>query len=191
MEVVGQLGGKTWCNLGDCDLALHLRRTELLRQGRCLSEVVADLATRLGVAHPLVPMTDAPAHGRPNRRRRSNLSGIFRASPRRASRDWRSLRRRGECGARVRQIAALADPLLRGIVVAPSNPILSTSPILAVAGLKEAIRARGVYRRGVAADRRHRRQLGRARDRPKKDVRMSGLSIAANFKASISRSSRR
>lgn len=42
------------------------------------------------------------------------------------------------------QIAALADPLLRGIVVAPSNPIVSTSPILAVAGLKEAIRARGI-----------------------------------------------
>ncbi len=145
MEVVGQLAGETWFNLGDCDLGLHLRRTQLLSQGRCLSEVVADLATHLGVAHPLVPMTDAA------------VRTVVRTADGDLTFQEYFVRRRAEPvaigvlyeGAESAApasglIAALADPLLRGIIIAPSNPILSISPILAVAGLKEAIRARGV-----------------------------------------------
>lgn len=59
-EIVGQLGGETWFNLGDRNFALHLRRTEMLRQGRTLSQVTADLRSRLGVTHRIAPMSDEP-----------------------------------------------------------------------------------------------------------------------------------
>ena len=53
-------GADTWFNLGDRDMATHIRRTELLRQGLTLSDVTQSLGSALGVAHPIVPMSDDP-----------------------------------------------------------------------------------------------------------------------------------
>ena len=60
LERLNAYGADTWFNLGDKDLATHIRRTDLLRQGYSLSEVTESLRTALGVAHPIVPMTDDP-----------------------------------------------------------------------------------------------------------------------------------
>ena len=58
LEMLGRYGGDTWFNLGDLDLATHIRRTQLLKEGLTLSEVTRELCQRLGVAHPVVPMSD-------------------------------------------------------------------------------------------------------------------------------------
>ena len=52
-------GADTWFNLGDKDLATHVRRTHLLRSGLTLSQVTASLCRSLGVLHDVVPMSDA------------------------------------------------------------------------------------------------------------------------------------
>ena len=125
MEVVGQLAGETWFNLGDCDLGLHLRRTQLLSQGRCLSEVVADLATHLGVAHPLVPMTDAAVRTVVRTARDRDLTFQEYFVRRRAEPVAIGVLYEGADKPHPRPgDRGTGDPLLRGIIIAPSNPIL-------------------------------------------------------------------
>src|ERR1700722_15545479 len=58
LEALGRLGAENWFQLGDVDLATHLFRTELLRQGRTLTDVTRDLAAALGVRATLVPMSN-------------------------------------------------------------------------------------------------------------------------------------
>ena len=58
MHVLGQLGGETWFQLGDGDLALHVERTRRLAGGEPLSAVIDDVRRRLGVATRLLPMSD-------------------------------------------------------------------------------------------------------------------------------------
>ena len=63
-QALGRLkeyGADAWFNLGDKDLATHIRRTDLLRQGCSLSEVTQSLRSALGVEHPIVPMSDDPS----------------------------------------------------------------------------------------------------------------------------------
>ena len=60
LEALGRLGAETWFALGDIDLATHVRRTELLRAGRSLSEVTSELTAHLGIAHRVAPMSDDP-----------------------------------------------------------------------------------------------------------------------------------
>ena len=50
MDAMQQLGGDTWFRLGDKDLAVHMRRTQLLQQGATLTEATADITTALGIS---------------------------------------------------------------------------------------------------------------------------------------------
>jgi LPPG:FO 2-phospho-L-lactate transferase len=145
MEAMARLGGETWFNLGDRDLALHLRRTELLRMGATLSEATREIGTRLDVRHRVVPMTDDPVR-----------TVIGTADGKLTFQDYFV---RHRCAPVATGIAydgvnqatpaawvldALVASDLAGIVIAPSNPILSIAPILTLPGLREAIRAAGV-----------------------------------------------
>src|SRR5438270_11341531 len=61
MDQLERLGGETWFRLGDLDLAMHLRRTELLADGWPASRVIAELAQRLNIdGVEILPMTDTP-----------------------------------------------------------------------------------------------------------------------------------
>ena len=60
MAALAELGGETWFQLGDRDLATHVERTRRLAAGETLSAISADFARRLGVRARLVPMCDAP-----------------------------------------------------------------------------------------------------------------------------------
>jgi len=143
MEAVAQLGGPTWFRLGDRDLATHVERTRRLRAGETPTAVTAHLAARLGVKARVLPMTDDPV-----RTTVEADAGIL------AFQDYfvreqcrpavRGLRYEGADAARMSAEveAALTAPTLAGVIVCPSNPWLSVDPILAVAGMREAI-ARG------------------------------------------------
>ena len=52
------LGYDDWISLGDKDLAVHIKRTELLKAGKTLTEVISELCNRFGVSIPIIPMTD-------------------------------------------------------------------------------------------------------------------------------------
>ena len=118
MDALAALGGETWFALGDGDLATHVERTRRRAAGEALSAITADFCRRLGVAARLVPMTDDKVR-----------------TP------VREIAYEGAASARAHPdvLAALRDPRLRAVVICPSNPFLSIEPILAVAGLREAI----------------------------------------------------
>src|SRR5439155_3969349 len=60
MKALGALGGETWFQLGDGDLAVHVERSRRLAAGEALSAVVDDFRRRLGIAVRLLPMSDDP-----------------------------------------------------------------------------------------------------------------------------------
>ena len=141
LETLGGLGLPTWFRLGDRDLAVHLYRTERLRAGWPLSRVTAALARAQGVRAAVLPMTDT-----------SVLTVVHTPAGALAFQDY-LVRRRGR--DRVRRIeirgASRARPgpgvvaALRrsdAILIAPSNPLVSIGPMLAVPGLRPALARR-------------------------------------------------
>ena len=138
LEMLERLGSETWFNLGDRDFALHIRRTQLLRCGATLSEVTAQLTGRLGIKHHIIPMSDEPVRTVLN-----TDSGAL------AMQEYFVRHRALPTVHSIRYVGAetappspqFADALERAtaIVICPSNPYLSVAPILAVAGVREAI----------------------------------------------------
>jgi LPPG:FO 2-phospho-L-lactate transferase len=145
MAMLRGLGEADWFNLGDRDMGMHIARSWRLREGETLSQVTARLTRNLGIAHAIVPMSDAPlrtqvetAEGWLDFQRyfvaeqcRPVATGVrFEGSPAAAMSPAFA--------------AALAREDLGAIIVCPSNPYLSVDPILAVNGVREALAARKV-----------------------------------------------
>jgi len=139
LQALGRLGAETWFQLGDRDLATHLYRTERLRQGATLTEVTGEIAGALGVRARVVPMSDQPVRTRLETRRGSlDFQTYF---VRRRARDAvLGVRLAGVEEARPAPGVLEAVAEARAVVVCPSNPILSIGPILAVPGIREALR---------------------------------------------------
>jgi LPPG:FO 2-phospho-L-lactate transferase len=144
MGAVAELGGPTWFKLGDRDLATHVERTRRLRAGETLTAVTASLAGRLGVTARVLPMCDEPV--------RTVVESDAGTLPfqeyfvrDRCRPAVRGLRYAGAETARItgEVAAALSAPTLGGIILCPSNPWLSIDPILAVPGMRAALRAHG------------------------------------------------
>lgn len=144
METLGSLGGDTWFRLGDRDLALHIERTRRLAAGERLTRITADLAARLGARPRILPMSDDRV-----RTRLRTSEGWLDFQP-----YFVGLR----CAPIVHELAfagaetarptpelleTLARPDLRCIVICPSNPFISVDPILAIPGMREALKASG------------------------------------------------
>jgi LPPG:FO 2-phospho-L-lactate transferase len=140
MEALKGLGGESWFQLGDRDLALHVERSWRLAQGATLSEVTAHLCQALGIAARVLPMSNDPV-----RTRVLTDEGWL---------DFQEYFVHRQClpavrdfvfaGAETAQaqadaLAALERPDLRAIVICPSNPFVSVEPILAVPGIRAAI----------------------------------------------------
>jgi LPPG:FO 2-phospho-L-lactate transferase len=140
MAALETLGGETWFALGDGDLAIHVERTRRLAAGEALSAITADFCRRLGIANRIVPMSDDIV-----RTRLRTAEGWL---------DFQDYFVRQRCAPAIREVtydgataarphpevlAALRGPRLRAVVICPSNPFLSIEPILAVAGVREAI----------------------------------------------------
>src|SRR6185312_11685915 len=60
MQQLTAYGNEDWFLLGDRDLATHIHRSNLLRQGKTLSEITDDLRQRLGLKLRILPMSDQP-----------------------------------------------------------------------------------------------------------------------------------
>ncbi len=138
--VLAELGAPVWMQLGDADLGLHIWRTERLAAGAPLSQVTAEAAARLGAGARILPVTDDRL-----RTRLLTEDGWMDFQP------WFVGAR---CAPAVREIAYEGAPAARPapgvieaiaaadlIVIAPSNPLLSIDPILAVPGLRAALAA--------------------------------------------------
>jgi len=140
IDTLRDLGGESWFNLGDRDLAVHVLRSTWLREGLGLDAVTTRLFRAVGIAHTAWPMSNDPVATRvvcddgeyafqhyfvrercAPRVRRILFDGAERARPQPAV------------------LAALADPALEGIIICPSNPFLSVDPLLAMPALRDAL----------------------------------------------------
>jgi LPPG:FO 2-phospho-L-lactate transferase len=140
LDWLGRLGGPQWFKLGDRDLALHIRRSELLRAGVPLSQIAEQFRQALGVAVRLLPMSDQP-------------TPTYILTPageihfeeylvrRRAADDVHGVRFAGIEQARPAPGVLEALHEAAAVLLAPSNPVVSIGPILAVPGVREALRA--------------------------------------------------
>jgi len=144
MQAIEGLGGPAWFKLGDRDIATHVERTRRLRAGETLTAVTAHLAARLGIAASVLPMSDEPV-----RTVVESDAGVLAFQEYFVREQCRPAVRRiryegAEAAAPTRQVLdALSAPGLAGVIICPSNPWLSIDPILAVPGLREALRASG------------------------------------------------
>jgi len=142
MGALERLGGETWFRLGDRDIATHVERTRRLGT-ESLSSVTADFCRRLGIAHPVVPMTDDPV-----RTMVHSDAGLLPFQDYFVRLGCRPVLERLEFeGAeRARPTAPFIDVLGPGaaeaIIICPSNPFLSILPILSIPGVRDALARR-------------------------------------------------
>lgn len=149
LESLRRFGEDAWFNIGDRDLATHLHRTRLLREGQSLSSVTADIARAFGVASRLLPMSDDPVRTTVETAA-GDLSFQEFLVKRRAADAVTGVRFVGADSARPAPgvLEALRDA--EAIFIAPSNPIGSIGPILAVPGIRDAVAASSAPRVAVS-----------------------------------------
>ena len=142
LDQIARFGEPVWFNLGDRDLATHLHRTRLLREGRTLTQITRAIVQALGVSATVLPMSDQPV--------RTRILGPdgWLAFQEYFVREKAQVEVRAVnyAGAPVARPAPGVLDALRGadaVLVCPSNPITSIGPILAVPGLVEALQATG------------------------------------------------
>jgi LPPG:FO 2-phospho-L-lactate transferase len=138
LDAMARFGEPTWFNLGDRDLATHLYRTRLLRQGTALSAVTRSIARALGVEEAVLPMSDEPV------RTRLRAAGGWL--------DFQEYFVREKAQVAVHAVAYAGAGLARPapgvlaaiaeadvVLICPSNPVTSIGPILAVPGIVEGL----------------------------------------------------
>jgi LPPG:FO 2-phospho-L-lactate transferase len=143
-EALVRLGEPGWFALGDRDIATHLLRTRLLAEGATLTEATATLCRRLGVPVRLLPMSDQPVQTRVEVDGPDGPEdlGFQEWWVGRQARDpVRRVRFEGVERARPAPGVLEAIAAAGGIVLCPSNPVVSIAPILAVPGVRAAIQA--------------------------------------------------
>ena len=143
LEWLQAYGAPSWFHLGDRDLATHLWRTHLLEQGLGLAEVTARIGQTWGLRSLLLPMTES-------------------YTPTRVLTDQGDLHLqeylvREQCRPRVLQVSyrhveqsrmspGIPEKVSEAcrVVIAPSNPLISIGPILAIPGVKDLLRDSGL-----------------------------------------------
>jgi LPPG:FO 2-phospho-L-lactate transferase len=139
LEEISKYGMPDWFRIGDRDLATHITRTALLQSGFTLSEVTARMAESLGVKAAILPATDHPV-----RTKIETLGETLSFQEFFVRERWQpSVRSVTYVGA----AEAHAPPAVlnsirdsRLVIVAPSNPITSVGPILAIHDIRDALR---------------------------------------------------
>jgi LPPG:FO 2-phospho-L-lactate transferase len=137
-KLLQRYGYKTWFNIGDRDLATHLYRTEQMRRGKRLSAATASIVSRLGLAVTLLPSTDDSLQT-------FVLSGRSRMH-------FQEYMVRRQTKPKVKRVlfkgsdsAKPAPQVIQsindasGVIICPSNPIVSIGAILAVRGIRAAL----------------------------------------------------
>ena len=135
-EELARFGEEAWFRLGDRDLAAHIHRTRLLREGMSLTDVVDGMRQALGIKARILPATD----GRQRTLVRTDAGWIAFQEyfVKRGTADAvRDVRFEPDATPSTLVRAAIADAEL--VVIAPSNPFVSIGPILALAGMRDAI----------------------------------------------------
>jgi LPPG:FO 2-phospho-L-lactate transferase len=138
LQAMGQLGEPTWFHTGDRDLAMHLLRSRQLAEGKTLSQATMTICEKLGVKARILPMSDSRVETRVD-----TPSGELSFEEYFVQRWYQdpvnSVRFAGATDAE--PAPGVIEGILSAdaVIIAPSNPITSIGPILAVPGVREAL----------------------------------------------------
>jgi len=138
LSVLKELGDDTWMTLGDRDFGLHIYRTHALAQGQRRSDIAAHVAETFGVKSKILLPTDDVVQTR------VRVAGGWLSFQEYFVREQcrpevLALKYQGIEAARPTERALEAITAADLIVLAPSNPLVSIAPILAVKGLRAAL----------------------------------------------------
>ena len=139
LEQLGRLGADTWFKLGDRDLATHITRTGLMAEGLTLSQVTDRIRKALGITWRILPMSDDRVETRLRAGDKELTFQEYFVKER-----WQPMVRKVYYAGAVKSkpapgvLNALGSA--SGIVVCPSNPVTSINPILAVPGIRDALK---------------------------------------------------
>jgi LPPG:FO 2-phospho-L-lactate transferase len=140
MAGLRELGVEVWFNLGDRDLAIGIERAAALAAGVRLTDAHAAVTRALGVGALVLPMSDGPvrtrvaAHGRTWSLQEFLIQG-------RGEGPIDDVDFRGAAAARPTTDVLDAIASARAVIIGPSNPVISIGPILALPGVRPALRA--------------------------------------------------
>jgi LPPG:FO 2-phospho-L-lactate transferase len=139
LEMLGKFGFETWFKLGDRDIATHIVRTKMLRDGVTLSQATAQLCKMLGVKAKLIPMSDESVRTKifsgklhldfqeyfVKRGTKDKVTGIL-----------------FEGAEKAKPAPGILEAVRKAerIIICPSNPILSISPILSIPPIRDELR---------------------------------------------------
>lgn len=138
LEALSLIGGEDWFRIGDRDLAVHLRRTEWLREGHTLTEVTDRLRRSFGVQSTILPMCDEPVRTLVHTDE-GDLPFQHYFVRRRCEPIVFDLTYVGRDEARMSDAIRFALHSADLIVICPSNPYLSIDPVLSVPGMRRQI----------------------------------------------------
>jgi LPPG:FO 2-phospho-L-lactate transferase len=138
LEAMRQMGAPSWFHLGDKDLATHLRRSGLLRDGKSLTATTRAIASAMGVEARILPMSDDRVETRVETELGDLAFQEYFVRERHAVRAY-SVRFEGASQAEPGPEVVAAIEQAAAVLLAPSNPITSIGPILAVPGIREAL----------------------------------------------------
>jgi len=143
LQAMGQLGEPTWFHAGDRDLAVHLLRSRLMAEGKTLSEATATICQKVSVKARILPMTNSRVETRVDTPA-GELSFEEYFVQRWYQDPVKSVRFAGASDAEAAPGVIDAITSADAVLIAPSNPVTSIGPILAVPGIRDALlRARG------------------------------------------------
>ncbi|HXZ31509.1 MAG TPA: 2-phospho-L-lactate transferase [Terriglobales bacterium] len=142
LQAMGELAEPIWFHVGDRDLAIHLVRSKLLGQGKTLTEVTTQICGKLGVQARILPMSDSRVETRV-----ITPSGELSFQEYFVQRWYQdpvtSVRFAGASEAVPSPGVVEAIRSADAVIIAPSNPVTSIGPILAVPGIRAALRETG------------------------------------------------
>jgi LPPG:FO 2-phospho-L-lactate transferase len=141
LAAAARLGAPAWFRLGDRDLATHVERTRRLRAGASLTDVTRELCAALGVGPAVLPMSDEPVRTKVHTEEGTlDFQEYFvkrRCEPRVTGFDFAGL----DTARPSRQVMTALGQA-DAVVLCPSNPFVSTAPILALPGVRDAVESR-------------------------------------------------
>ena len=149
LQQLEKFGGETWFKLGDRDIATHITRTSLLRAGFKLSDVTDRLRYSLGIKIRILPMSDDGIETRVETSE-DEISFQEYFVKQRWQPDVKKVFYAGVAKSRPAPGVLEAIGNAAGIIICPSNPVTSIGPILAVPGIRDALKQVNVSIVGVS-----------------------------------------
>ena len=138
LKILKNYGRPTWFRLGDRDIATHIYRTNLLNQGKNLSEVTHRICRKLGVKSKILPMSE------------NRLTTMIQTD--KGKMTFEEYYVKEKCKPKILRVSyKYKKPLIptdgvidsiknsKMIIIGPGNPIASIGPILEVKGVRQSL----------------------------------------------------